>query len=515
MTTISRPKVSISIVPAQTTISNKPQRVLFVGQKLSGGTATAGQLIKNIQNDNSWDTLFGARSMLAGMIRAARRENGVTIFDAIALDDNGAAVKSTATVTFAGTPTATGTINISVVSEKDYTFSIAVLTTDTDTTLADKLVNAITANANIPVTAANVAGVVTITAENGGTEANSFTSKIDGSVAGVTVTTTAFTGGATDPATTTVFNVVGNIRYQTIVSPFAYGVTYLKDFLDPRFNITNNVLDGIGIVAATDNFANLQTLGNAHNSQSLTIIGDASVSNDLQKGSAFVEADYVKASMFGAIRALRLTEDADISRYVIGSGGGLDVFGGAALASLPYFNTPLPNMLVTDSSLGFEATQIDQLTDISGITVFGNNVADNAVILGEVVTTYKTDNAGNPDVSFKYLNYVDTSSNAREFMFNNAKADFAQSRLTDGDLVPFRNINNAESISAKFVGYYTTLSGQDYVLTQAGEAALSFYKANLSVTVDLANGKATVVQSVPIVTQLRDIVSTFQLHFDI
>jgi len=514
MTTISRPQVSISIVPAKTTISNKPQRLLFVGQKLAAGTATAGALIKNIQNDNSWDTLFGSKSMLAGMLRAARKENGVTFFDAIALDDAGAAVKATATITFAGTPTAAGTINVSVVSEKDYTFKIAITTADTATTIADKLVTAVTASTNIPVAASNVAGVVTLTAENGGTEANSFTSKIDGSVAGVTVTTTLFSGGATDPVTTNVFNVIGNIREQSTVSPFAYGVTYLKDFLDPRFNVTNNVLDGVAVVTATDNLTNLETIGNAHNSQSLVIIGDALVSTDLQKGSSFVEADYIKSSMFAAIRALRLTEDADISRYVIGSGGALDAFGGAALSSLPYFNTPLPNMVVTDSSLGFTDSQISQLND-SGVTVFGNNVADNAVILGEVVTTYKTDNAGNPDVSFKYLNYVDTSSNAREFMFNNAKSDFAQSRLTNGDLIPFRNINNVESISAKFVGYYTTLSGQEYVLTQAGEAALAFYKTNLSVTVDLATGKAKVLQSVPIVTQLRNIVSTFQLEFDI
>ena len=117
-------------------------------------------------------------------------------------------------------------------------------------------------------------------------------------------------------------------------------------------------------------------------------------------------------------------------------------------------------------------------------------------------------------ISFKFLNYVDTSSNAREYMFNNAKSDFAQSRLTLGDLIPFRNINNADSIAARFVGYYSRLSEQDFVLTQAGESALQYYKQNLSVTIDLAEGKATVLQQVPIVTQLRTIISTFQLVFD-
>lgn len=514
MTTISRPKVSISLVPAQTIISNVPQKMLFIGQKLAGGTAVAGELIKNIENDNSWDTLFGAKSMLAGMVRAAKRENQVTQLDAISLDDDGAAVKATATVTFAGTPTEVGSYDIAVVSEKDYTFNIPVLTTDTPTSLAVKLVDVVNANTNIPVVAANVAGVVTLTAENGGTEANSFSLKQSGFVTGATVTLSAFTAGAADPATTNIFDVVGNNRYQTIVAPFAYGVTYLKDFLDPRFNAINIVLDGVAIVCTTDSMMNLETLGNAQNSQSLVIIADAETSSAKQVGSSFVEADYIKASMIGAIRALRLTEDADISQYVIGTGGALDVFGGAAIASLPYFNTALPNLIPTDTSLGFKENEIDQLTGV-GLSIFGNNTADNAVIFGEMVTTYKTDNAGNPDVSFKYLNYVDTASNAREFMFNNAKSDFAQSRLTDGDLIPFRNINNEGSITAKFVGYYSILSGQEYVLTQAGSDALNFYKANLSVTVDLADGKVTVLQKVPIVTQLREIISTFQLQFDI
>jgi phage tail sheath gpL-like len=513
MTTISQPSVTINLVPAQTEVSNKPQKVLFVGQKVAAGTATAGQLITDIQNDNSWDTLFGANSMLAGMIRAARRENGVTRFDAIALDDDGGGTKSAGEIAFGGTLTDTGSLQISIVSEKDYTFTIDAISGDTPTSLGTKLETAIAANANIPVTAVNTTGTVALTADNAGTEANSFTIKITGNIPGITATITAFTGGTTDPSTTGVFDVVGNLRYQTIVSPFAYGTSYLTSFLDPRFNVTNNVLDGVGIVTSVDSLANLEALANALNSQSLVIFGDNATNEAGQKGGTFVEAPYVMSSMVGAIRALRLTEDAEISQYVIGAGGALDTFGGPALASLPYFNTPLPNMVVTDSSLGFTEVQIDSL-NAAGVSVVGNNVSDNEVIMGEVVTTYKNDNAGNPDVSFKYLNYVDTSSNAREYMFNNAKSDFAQSRLTEGDLIPFRNINNADSIKARFVGYYTRLSEQDYVLTQAGEAALQYYKQNLSVTIDLADGKATVLQQVPIVTQLRTIISTFQLVFD-
>ena len=33
----------------------------------------------------------------------------------------------------------------------------------------------------------------------------------------------------------------------------------------------------------------------------------------------------------------------------------------------------------------------------------GNNLARNSIITGEVVTTYKTDAASNPDLSFKFL----------------------------------------------------------------------------------------------------------------
>ena len=131
--------------------------------------------------------------------------------------------------------------------------------------------------------------------------------------------------------------------------------------------------------------------------------------------------------------------------------------------------------------------------------------------MGEVVTTYKNDSAGNPDTSFKFLNYVDTASAAREYFWNNLKKRFAQSRLTEGDLIRGRDIANALSIEAYLTELYADLS--ELTILQAGETALQFFNDNISVTLDLSLGKATVTMIVPIVTQLRTINVSMQLAF--
>ena len=156
--------------------------------------------------------------------------------------------------------------------------------------------------------------------------------------------------------------------------------------------------------------------------------------------------------------------------------------------------------------------EIDSL-NTSGISTIGNNRAGNQVILGEQVTTYKTDSAGNPDVSFKFLNFVDTSSNAREFFVNNYRNVYAQSRLTGGDLIPGRDMANQASIEATTIGFYNTLSGADFVLTQAGEEARRFFIQNLIVSLDLATGTVTVDMGTPLVTQLRNLFGTMRIVF--
>lgn len=264
---ISQPKVSVIKLRAANNILNVPHKVLFTGQKTAAGSAVSGQLYSEIANDNSWDTLFGANSMLAGMIRAARAVNDQTRFDAIPLDDSGTGVAATGTVTFSGTATEDGILTINIGSRNDYSFELAVSDTDTATIIGDALEAAVNGNTNIPITASNATGTVTLTADNKGTEFNSCSLEYQGSVAGVTVTLTAFASGANDPDLTNIFDVVGSDRYATIIFPYGYGTTFITDFLDPRWQIDNIVLDGIGIASYTDTLANIKTAANLLNSQ--------------------------------------------------------------------------------------------------------------------------------------------------------------------------------------------------------------------------------------------------------
>lgn len=512
MTIVAQPRTSVSIVNASQTVGNTAHRVLFIGQKVAAGSATALALVENILNDNSEDTLFGVNSMLAGMIRAGKKENQNTRMDAIALDDNGAGVAATGTIVVVGTATEDGTLIVTIGSEKNHTYSIAVTSADTATVIGDAIEAAILADLDNPCTAANVTGTVTITADNKGTLGNDIGLSISGTVAGVTHSVTAMTSGATDPVLTTVFDAIGENRYQTIIWPYSADTSDLRTLLDARFNVDNKVQDGIGITGSHDSLSNHTTLLDALNSQSLTYFTDKTESDTSYKGPAQMELSPVKSAQFGAIRALRLTEGASISQYVITTNGPLDAFGGPALASKPYFNTSMPNLPLIATGHGWTDTEIETLYT-SGGSVLGQNSAGNAAIVGEVVTTYKTDSAANADISFKFMNYVDTASQCREYYFNNLKSRFSQSRLTEGDLIRGRDMANALLIQNFCEKLYLDLSGADYVLLQTGETAINFYKDNLLVVLDLATGKATITMTVPLVTQLREIVATMKIAF--
>lgn len=514
----SNPQVNIQLLPAALVDAFADRRDIIFGQTGSGGAAVDGALNVDVHTLSTAEikALFGDDSFITNQIQAWLASNGAhSPLDVISLDPEGAATAATGVITFGGGPaTSDGTYYISFVDEEQYQVTVEVTSGDTVTEIGDALVTAIGALTDPVFGVANVAGVVTATATDVGTVANNYGLKVEGTVPGVTVALTGWTGGATDPAVTGILDPISGIRYTGVMWPEHWysSLSTIKDELEDRFNASNAILDGTAFVGLTDTYANILTALASENSQTIVIMGSPLLDETYQKGPAILRpADWVAAE-FAGIRARRLTTDAPIADYIITTSGGLDAFGGPSLASLPYFNTPLADTPVTGSTYLFSATEQAALED-AGFSVYGVNSVQNYMIMGPVVTTWVTDAGGNPNDSFHYLNYTDTGSACREIFYRVLKSTFAQSRLTEGDLIPGRSMANAESIKSELLRIYRVLS--NLALTQAGREAESYFSQNTTVTVSLADRKATITGPLPIVTQLGTINYALQLSFSI
>lgn len=515
MTEISEPRTTFTILGANVSVSNAAQRVLVVGQMTAAGTATAGELNTEVE-DSAVKTLTGTGGMIADFFDMFRRINTITPIDVIALDDPTGDAAAGA-ILWDGTATAAGSFDVCCGDERSSLATVTVAIGDTSDDLATATTAAfatLTDSVHTVSTDGSTTDQNNVTYNHDGTEGNSGTIYVDGTVAGITFTITGMTGGTGTPTMTSVLDVIGNQRYQTICLPGSYSTSELVTLMDDRWNVANRILDGVGIVTVADTSANHVTALGSLNSLGLCYQCEDTESTSKYKGASLPENLFSRSAIIAAIRSLRFTDGADISSLVDARGGSDDATGGTALASLPYFNTPASPLPTYRAGFGFTDAQIEAIKTAGGF-VIGNNTAGNAVILGEIPTTYKTDAQGTADSSFKYLNYVDTNSAGREYMFNNIKSDCAQDRLTSGDLIANRKYKNEQSIRTLFKQYYGVLSGREYCITVAGEDALNYFETNLSVSVDMETGTVTASMKVPIVVQLRTIVATWQMSFTV
>lgn len=512
---IALPRVTYSIIPAESDVGIGEHRVLAVGL-IGSGSASAGELVTNIGNDGSEIDLFGF-SQLSEIIRNFKKINEVTTIDAIGIEPAAAGVAATATYTITGTATEAGEINIYIGGE-DYPVNVVAAEGDTETVFAASIVTAITAidaDSPLPVTATSDAGVVTFTSKEVGKQTDDIGIWVDTADAapGLTGVLTAMSGGAGTPVFTGLFDVIENIRYQTIIWPFSEDTDTVTDLLEARWNVSNNVMDGQAVTVLQDTHANQLTELATHNEKSLTILCNGVISTASYQGGMVFETPPNIAAQLCAFRALRYTEDAPLTQY-LSTTASLDQFGGPGVAALPYFNSLMPYLPVIPKGYGYTDTEVKQLNTAGGC-VLGNNPTGTNVILGEILTTYKTNAAGNEDISFKYMNYVDEQSIAREYFWANTRARYVQSRLTGGALLNGRDMANELSIRAFLAGLWGDLGTAEYAILQSGDDYLNYFKDNLSVSLDLAEGKITIAAKLCYITQARTFIGTLQVVFDI
>tara|TARA_R110000803_G_scaffold59603_1_gene118389 strand:- start:685 stop:2235 length:1551 start_codon:yes stop_codon:yes gene_type:complete len=513
MSSISLPKVNFNIVPGAINVANAPQKVLLIGQGV-GGSVAAGSLTSGIGNGNEEEALFGRRTMIATMVREFRRINTVSQIDVVNIADPiTGAVAATSTITFVGTSTKAGNIEISIQSDRLHKFIVPVAVGSSESTVASSLQTFLIADDTLLFTSSVSAGVITLTAVHTGEEMNNATIKLITNLDGITNTITAIAGGEGVVAIPALNDLVGDTRYQKIVYPASYDHDIIKTFLDNRFNADNIILDGVAVLTKTSDSATLVADALTLNSNSIMLNCNKVTDETNLKGGALAELNVVQSTQFCAIRSLELTDGTNIAKYRVGNNI-LNTTGGDYMAAVPLHNTPISQLPIIYNNYGWRIPE-QNLLNSNGCTLFGNNVSLTSIIIGDTVTTYQKNAAGISDITFKYLNYVETSSVIREYFFNNNKQEFSQKSLTNGDLIAGLPMANADSIATYQLSLYETLAGSKYGLVQAGSQAETFFKKNLIVTINESTGISTISMIVPIVTQLRGINGTMQIGFEI
>lgn len=487
---LQRPSITVDIDSNVTQSGLSEQRVLIVGEVGTSATATTLTLVEDVSTSDSV-TLFGSDSQLNKAVQKFKDINAYSKLDVLPIATG--STQSTSDITITNPATNTGTLYVSIGGE---VVSIAVTNGDTTVTVATALETAFTTNTMF--TASRAGNVVTLTSKQSTASING--TKIflsESTYLGLDTTATDFSGGVSSTlASSTLTSLNLSNRYQSIITDYALTVTHARVYTEANLNLVNEINDGITFATSNTTLANAKTFLATQNYKTLCLFYNL----DEMRYDVY---PLVATAEIVAIRSLRLSDDASISDYVLDS---VESVGGMNKCSLPYFNTPLsfgePNGKIEESDLV-------SLIDAGGTTFTYNGTC----VLSEVVTTYKTNSQGLDDLSWKYLNYLDTMSTVREYFVTQLRAKYGQSRFTNGDLISGVSMANKGSIKAFITRLYGTLAdkgtSKQVGITRAGFE--KYFSNNLIVSDDLATGTFSFTAKVPIVTQLRELNGVVEL----
>lgn len=338
---------------SQAVYFTQPQRTLLIGQKLAAGDATADVPILVSRTDEA-KSRFGLGSMLARMHEIYRANDLIGEVWCLPLNDVGAGVSATGTISISGTATAPGTINLYIAGQR---VQVPVASGDTATAIATAINTAINAATTLPVTSTVSTNTVTATARHKGTLGNQIRVQANyrGSAggeftpAGITLTISAMSGGTTDPTLTNALAAMGDDEYDFIIMPYTDSTSL--DALRTVMNDStgrwafNRQIYGHVYAAKSDTFANLVTFGTARNDQHATVAGyETSVPNPPweyaaaygARNAVFIAADPARPTQTGELVGILpptpgnrfiLTERASL----LNSGVATSYYGGGAV----------------------------------------------------------------------------------------------------------------------------------------------------------------------------------------
>ncbi len=278
------PGVFIETDPSKASRTDDPGRILLVGQMLAAGAAVAGVPVPVVSVADA-KAQFGVGSMLAAMMDEVRLADPFGLIWALPLADAGGGVQATGTISVTGAPTAPGVLSLYIAG---VLVPVAFAGTETLTTAAAAIVAAINANLDLPVTATNNVGVVTLLANHKGTLGNDIDVRynwlgnaggeaLPTGYVGAIVAMGGVVAGTTDPNITTGMAALGDQSFDFIVMPYtdATNMNAAKDAMNDTTGrwAFNRMVWGHVFTAKRGTVSALTTFGLTRNDPHTTVLG--------------------------------------------------------------------------------------------------------------------------------------------------------------------------------------------------------------------------------------------------
>ncbi len=427
-------------------------KVLVIGQRLAAGAVAQGVPTRSV-SDAQDELDFGRGSMLAEMLKAMRKVDRYMPVYAVALDDNAAGVAATKTVTVAGTATESGTSNLYIAGTR---VQIAVASGAAATAVAAAIVTAVGADTTLPVTAAAVGAVVTLTAKNKGECGNDIDVRLnyygEKTPAGITLTIAAGVAGTGNPNIATAIAAFGQEWWNWIVNPYtdATNLTALETELNNRWGPTQQK-GARAFIATRGSYAATSSFGNGRNSPHVCHIGTNIVPEPTYLWAAVNAMRSAPALALDPARPLRTLELTGLKAPPI---------------ELRWTDAERNNLL-------YDGTSTYTVTP------------DGRCVIERQITMYQVNSAGVSDISYLDIHRPETLERVRFEQRARVSLRFPRHKLssTDERFGTGQPIVTKDSMTAELVSLY-----QDFI--ELGWCQdLEGYKASLVVEIDTGLGR--------------------------
>lgn len=448
------PLFSAEIDNSRANTATVSQNTLIVGQMLATGTATADEPVI-CSGTASARELCGQGSMLAAMADAyLQNDSSGTVYLLPLSDATEGMTGATGGLILTGVPTDNGVIFLYIAGMR---VQVAVVPTDTTAVIADAIVTAVSANADLPVTAEVVATAegdpvqVKFTAKNLGAMGNAVDIRLNhlgaggGEYlpAGIDITIDKMTGGAGSPVLSAAFASLHDTNYDFIVFPYddtasLDAVSALLNDQTGRWSYSQQTY-GHAFGATAGTYGVLTSKGEGRNDQHASLMG---IYNS-------PSPSYVWAAGYAGAGAVSLRNDP-----------------GRPLQTLVVHGVLAPPV-----ASRFSQKERNTLL-YSGISTFTVQ-SDDSVLIENVITTYRLNGFGQPDDSYLQIETLFLLMFCMRDMRSVVTSKFSRMKLAkDGTrFAPGAAIVTPSVIKAELIAEYQSLEWQGYVQDSTGFAA--------------------------------------------